>query len=599
MNTFLLVFVLVLLLVVGGLAAWIEYQRRKLRQLTEDSNAEKVLHREELQKLSNETEAEKRRHQEKVQRIEQECERRVLQTQSSVEQALETLRSEAQSIKEHYSLETKNIQAAAEVQISELIKEVNQLRPFSGLFDAEKSVKENLAKAISEIESAKREADSLMREAYKAAEEIRKNAVAQSKATLEQSNHILDKATLEASRLVAQAEKRAEEIAGEAYIALRDKNTLETALTALWNTTSGYGDRYVVPTRSVLDELADDFGHAEAGMSLRFARERTRRMVEQGLASDCNYVEEDRKQRANRFVVDAFNGRVDAILSRVRHDNYGTLRQEIQDAFGLVNLNGIAFRDARVLPAYLDSRLDELKWAVVVQELKLKEREEQRRIKEQMREEEKARREYEKAIQQAQRDEEIIRQAMNKARIEAEAAGADQKLKLEEKLKDLTQKLAEAEERNQRAISMAQKTKKGNIYIISNIGSFGENIYKIGMTRRLEPMDRVRELGDASVPFEFDVHAIIPTDDAPSLEYQLHEEFDELRVNKVNFRKEFFSLPLEKVREVLAKKGVECSFTMTAEAHEYRESMALSKMTPQERQKHILRKHRIEDEDVE
>jgi hypothetical protein len=599
MSTFLLVVVFTLLIAAGGLAAWVEYLRRKLKQLSEDSSTEQALHREEIQKVANEAEAERRRHQENVQRIELECKKKLQLSQASVEQALETLRSEAQAIKEHYSSETKKIQSAAEVQISELIKEVNQLRQFSGLLDAEKSVNEKLANAISEIESSRRTAESLVKEAYKAGEEIRKTAIAQSKATLEQSSHILDKATLEASRLVTEAEKRAEEIAGEAYIALRDKNTLEAALTALWNTTSGYGDRYVIPTRSLLDELAEDFGHSEAGMSLRFARERTRRMVEQRLASDCNYVEEDRRQRANRFVVDAFNGRVDAILSRVRHDNYGTLRQEIQDAFGLVNLNGIAFRDARVLPAYLDSRLDELKWAVVVQELKLKEREEQRRIKEQIREEEKARREYEKAIQQAQRDEEIIRQAMNKARIEAEVAGADQKLKLEEKLKDLMQKLAEAEERNQRAISMAQKTKKGNIYIISNIGSFGENIYKIGMTRRLEPMDRVRELGDASVPFEFDVHAIIPTEDAPSLEYQLHEEFDELRVNKVNFRKEFFSLPLEKVREVLAKRGVECSFTMTAEAHEYRESMALSKMTPEERQKHIMRKHRIEDEDVE
>jgi hypothetical protein len=599
MSTSLLVVFITLLIAAGVLAAWVEYLRRKLKQRSEDSSTEQALHREELLKVANEAEAERRRHQENIQTIELEFKKKLQLAQANVEQALETLRSEAQAIKEHYTSETKKIQSAAEVQISELIKEVNQLRQYSGLLDAEKSVNEKLANAISEIESSKRTAESLMKEAYKAGEEIRKTAIAQSKATLEQSSHILDKATVEASRLVIQAEKRAEEIAGEAYIALRDKNTLEAALTALWNTTSGYGDRYVIPTRSLLDELAEDFGHAEAGMSLRFARERTRRMVEQRLASDCNYVEEDRKQRANRFVVDAFNGRVDAILSRVRHDNYGTLRQEIQDAFGLVNLNGIAFRDARVLPAYLDSRLDELKWAVVVQELKLKEREEQRRIKDQIREEEKARKEYEKAIQQAQRDEEIIRQAMNKARIEAEVAGADQKFKLEEKLKDLMQKLAEAEERNQRAISMAQKTKKGNIYIISNIGSFGENVYKIGMTRRLEPMDRVRELGDASVPFEFDVHAIIPTDDAPSLEYQLHEEFDELRVNKVNFRKEFFNLPLEKVREVLAKRGVECSFTMTAEAHEHRESIALSKMTPEERQKHVLRKHRIEDEDIE
>jgi hypothetical protein len=311
-------------------------------------------------------------------------------------------------------------------------------------------------------------------------------------------------------------------------------------------------------------------------------------MVEQGLASDCNYVETDRKQRAMRFVVDAFNGRVDAILSRVRNDNYGTLTQEIRDAFALVNLNGLAFRDARVLPAYLDARLDELKWAVAVQELRQKEREEQRIIKEQIREEEKARREYEKAMHQAQREEEIIRQAMEKARLQAEAASADQKVKFENQLALLNQKLTEAEARNQRALSMAQQTRKGNIYIISNIGSFGEDMLKIGMTRRLEPLDRVRELGDASVPFEFDVHAIIPADDAPALEYQLHTEFEDMRVNKVNGRKEFFRLPLSRVREYLAGRGVDVAFTMVAEAHEYRESLALTRMPPEERGKHPM-----------
>jgi hypothetical protein len=253
MSTFLLVVVFTLLIAAGGLAAWVEYLRRKLKQLSEDSSTEQALHREEIQKVANEAEAERRRHQENVQRIELECKKKLQLSQASVEQALETLRSEAQAIKEHYSSETKKIQSAAEVQISELIKEVNQLRQFSGLLDAEKSVNEKLANAISEIESSRRTAESLVKEAYKAGEEIRKTAIAQSKATLEQSSHILDKATLEASRLVTEAEKRAEEIAGEAYIALRDKNTLEAALTALWNTTSGYGDRYVIPTRSLLD----------------------------------------------------------------------------------------------------------------------------------------------------------------------------------------------------------------------------------------------------------------------------------------------------------------------------------------------------------
>jgi hypothetical protein len=132
---------------------------------------------------------------------------------------------------------------------------------------------------------------------------------------------------------------------------------------------------------------------------------RRRRIVAGGRASkasehsriDSQQNEEaDRRERANRFVADAF-GRVDAILARTKHDNCGTLDQEIRDACSLVNLNGLTFRDARVLPAYLDARLAELKCAVVVQEWKFKEREEQRRIQEQMREDEKVRREQERA----------------------------------------------------------------------------------------------------------------------------------------------------------------------------------------------------------
>ena len=111
----------------------------------------------------------------------------------------------------------------------------------------------------------------------------------------------------------------------------------------------------------------------------------------------------------------------------------------------------------------------------------------------------------------------------------------------------------EAEEKNQRALSMAQQTKRGNVYVISNIGSFGENVYKVGMTRRLEPMDRVRELGDASVPFPFDVHAIIESDDAPALENTLHKALALMQVNKVNPRKEFFRVSLSDIHEIKEK----------------------------------------------
>ena len=125
--------------------------------------------------------------------------------------------------------------------------------------------------------------------------------------------------------------------------------------------------------------------------------------------------------------------------------------------------------------------------------------------------------------------------------------------------------------------------KAGYVYIISNIGSFGEGIYKIGMTRRLDPQDRVDELGDASVPFKFDVHAMIFSDDAPALEAALHRAFDSRKVNMVNNRKEFFRVTLDEIEDVVKKsydKTVE--FTRLPQAEQYRETQNDSEKTPRE-----------------
>jgi hypothetical protein len=290
---------------------------------------------------------------------------------------------------------------------------------------------------------------------------------------------------------MAEAEKRAEQIGGDAYVALRDKRKLEQALQALWNLTEGYGDRYVVPSHSLVDDLAVNFGYTEAGQALRSAREQSRRMVEQKQAASCNYEEADRRDRANRFVVDAFNGRVDAILTRAKHDNYGTLEQQIRDAFNLVNLNGLAFRDARILPTYLDARLAELKWAVVVHDLARKQREEQRYLNELLRDEEKARKEYEEKMRQAAKEEELKRRAVEEAEKKFAGATAEQKAHYEQELQKLRQDLIDA---TQHALTIAQQTKKGHVYIISNIGSFGEGVYKIGQTRRPDPQERFYEL---------------------------------------------------------------------------------------------------------
>ena len=225
----------------------------------------------------------------------------------------------------------------------------------------------------------------------------------------------------------------------------------------------------------------------------------------------------------------------------------------------------------------MDSCLDELKWGATVNELKLQEREEQRRIKEQIREEEKARREYEKAMRDAAKEEEMIRKAMEKAQQAILKASEEQKAKFEAQLAELQQKLVEAEEKNQKALSMAQQTKSGHVYIISNVGSFGENVYKIGMTRRLEPLDRVRELGDASVPLPFDVHAMIYSENAPALETELHHFFVQNQVNKVNPRKEFFRVPISDIRQEIDKRNIDVKWTMAAEAAEYRETLAIEK----------------------
>jgi hypothetical protein len=209
--------------------------------------------------------------------------------------------------------------------------------------------------------------------------------------------------------------------------------------------------------------------------------------------------------------------------------------------------------------------------------MKLKDREEQRLIKERIREEERAQREYDRAMKEAQKEEDVLRKAMDKAQREIERATSDQRAQFEAQLQELAGRLRLAEEKNQRALSMAQQTKTGHVYVISNVGSFGADVYKIGLTRRLEPLDRVRELGDASVPFEFDVHAMIPSQDAPALEFALHRQFLENQVNKVNPRKEFFRADLREIKQVVEQQGIQATWTLTAEAKEFRETQAIER----------------------
>jgi hypothetical protein len=445
-----------------------------------------------------------------------------------------------------------------------------------------------LAKATEEanelLNSSQHKAEQLVREAELQVDtinidskELNSQANQKLRDAKEKALNITEQAHKEASLIIEQATMQAQEIAGDAFEAKQKADSYESAIKAMKNTIEGYKDDYIIPNHSVLDDLAEEFSFKEAGEQLKHSRKLVRDMVKQGHAGDCDYVEAHRKLYAIHFAVDAFNGKVDSALAKVKHDNYGKIKQEIIDAFALVNHNGAPFRNARINQSFLDVRLEELKWAVSTHELRQQELLEQREIKQQIREEEKARKEMEKAIKEAEKEERMLQKALEKARAELASANEEQRKEFEAQLADLEGKLIEAEERGQRALSMAQQTRRGHVYVISNIGSFGENVFKIGMTRRLEPLDRVRELGDASVPFSFDVHAMLYSEDAPALEKELHRRFDRESVNKVNPRKEFFKVTLAEIKQAVEQQDLtDMHWTMKAEAAEYRESLAIA-----------------------
>jgi hypothetical protein len=205
------------------------------------------------------------------------------------------------------------------------------------------------------------------------------------------------------------------------------------------------------------------------------------------------------------------------------------------------------------------------------------EKEEQKRIREQLREEQKAREEIERAQAEAERDEDHNRQALEKAQAElaASAATDQQHAKLEGLVARLENELKDALDRKAKAIARAQLTRSGHVYILSNVGSFGEGIFKIGLTRRLDPHERVEELGSAAVPFRFDVHAIIFAEDAPALEHALHTEFADRRVNLANPRREYFRVSLDEIRAAVDKHHGLVSFVLAPEAEEWRKTQAM------------------------
>lgn len=207
------------------------------------------------------------------------------------------------------------------------------------------------------------------------------------------------------------------------------------------------------------------------------------------------------------------------------------------------------------------------------------EREAQDEIKRKIREEKQRADELERQQREAEERERILKEkrvAIEQALLEATE---EHKKELEEQRIALEKEIEDVHNKYERAKSMAQMTRQGNVYIISNVGSFGENIFKVGMTRRLEPMDRISELNNASVPFEFDVHAMISCDDAPTLEKKIHEELSDFRMNKVNTRKEFFKVDISKIIKIVEGNHGVIDYISNPIALQYHKTLELEKET--------------------
>lgn len=267
--------------------------------------------------------------------------------------------------------------------------------------------------------------------------------------------------------------------------------------------------------------------------------------------------------RQMRLTMRAFNNECEAAIANVRWNNVVAMEKRVLAAAASIDKENTSMK-LSLNDRFVALKIEELRLTHEYRELLKREKEERAEMARAEKEEKKLLAEAEAA----EREEAKYQALLEKARKEANGEGNAQRIA------ELEAALAAAHLASERARAMAEMTKSGYVYIISNVGSFGDDVVKIGLTRRLDPDDRVRELGDASVPFSFDTHAMIYSDAAPALEAALHKEFAERRINMSNFRKEFFRVSLDDVEAAVARLAPTAGFFKDREAQEWHETLA-------------------------
>lgn len=328
-----------------------------------------------------------------------------------------------------------------------------------------------------------------------------------------------------------------------------------------------------------------DFATSD-GYKERLAQIRTQQkdMIKQGQAviGNMNWTVNGSKSEGQKMVKDmqklllrAFNSECDELVDKVKYNNFDSAYSRMTKACEAISKCGKIMNIA-ISTAYFNLKRDELCLSLEYRQKKQAEKDEQKEIRDRMREEAKLQKEIEEARKKIQKEKTHYLNALGSLDTQLAAAPENEKAALLTKRNEIVKQLVEIDKSLVDIDYREANAKAGYVYIISNIGSFGENVYKIGMTRRLDPMDRVDELGDASVPFNFDVHAMIFSDNAPALEAALHRAFENRKVNMINTRREFFNVTLEEIEAEVKKnydKTVE--FTRFPLAEQYRESQKI------------------------
>ena len=340
----------------------------------------------------------------------------------------------------------------------------------------------------------------------------------------------------------------------------------------------------MIPEITILDELEDDYGYTDAAKNLKEVRGDGRKLIRMGGAAMAQQPLNEQKEAAKRFILEAFNGKVEEALADIKNENYGILAKQLKDCFRILNEDGVKL-GVWISEPYLQNRLEELRIGTILHQIRLKDKEEQQRLRELEREEAMVRREQERFRKEQEKKEHELEQRriekeaeLERAKRAWEMSSEAEKQKMQDRMEAMARELEKTRKdfddfrkEQESGPTIAQVQSSGHVYIISNYGSFGDDVIKIGMTRR-NVEDRVYELGDASVPFEFDIEGTLyDPSNAMELEGRIHDLLIERRMNRVNPRREFFKITITELKQIFKDEGLIVKWTIASDVLEWRE----------------------------